>query len=138
VYERNRDLNSPARLEQLNDLRAAIQAHKLVLHYQPEIDILTGDVVRLEALARWPLPDGRMIPPGEFVPLAEQNGLVPALTTWALGAALRQCAEWHTAGRDLDVAVNLSALDLRDSGLVGRVAQALSEPPCRPIASGWR
>jgi diguanylate cyclase (GGDEF)-like protein/PAS domain S-box-containing protein len=126
MYEASRDFNSPARLELLNDLRAAILAHKLVLHYQPEIDILTGKMVRLEALARWPQPDGRMIPPGEFIPLAEQNGLIPALTTWSLGEALRQCAEWQACGSRLDVAVNLSALDLRDPGLVGRVTQALS------------
>ena len=127
VYESHRDRNSPARLELLSELRTAIQEHKLLLHYQPEIDILTGAIVRVEALARWPLADGRMIPPGEFVPLAEQNGLVPSLTTWALGEALRQCAEWSAAGQDLDVAVNLSALDLRDPGLVGRVERALGE-----------
>ena len=127
MYEASRDFNSPARLELLNDLRAAILAHKLVVHYQPEIDILTGELVRVEALTRWPQPDGRMIPPGEFIPLAEQNGLIPALTTWSLGEALRQCAEWQASGSRLDVAVNLSALDLRDPGLVGRVRQALSD-----------
>jgi diguanylate cyclase (GGDEF)-like protein/PAS domain S-box-containing protein len=127
IYQASRDFNSPARLELLNDLRAAIHGHKLVLHYQPEIDILTGEIVRLEALARWPQPDGRMIPPGEFIPLAEQNGLIPSLTTWSLGEALRQCAVWQAAGRTLDVAVNLSALDLRDPELARRVAQALRD-----------
>jgi diguanylate cyclase len=103
-----------------------------VLHYQPEISRANGELVRLEALARWPQADGAMIPPVEFIPLAEQHGLLPALTRWALGTALRQCAEWHQAGHLVDVAVNLSALDLHDSGLVAHLAAELQSSGLEP------
>jgi diguanylate cyclase (GGDEF)-like protein/PAS domain S-box-containing protein len=125
LYEAGLDPNSPARMALLNDLRTAITAGGLELHYQPQIELTGGRVVRVEALARWPLPDGGMIQPDEFIPLAEQNGLIPGLTAWALRTALRQRSRWAAAGWETDVAVNLSALDLRDLGLADRVGDAL-------------
>jgi diguanylate cyclase (GGDEF)-like protein/PAS domain S-box-containing protein len=125
LYDTSLDPNSPARMALLNDLRTAITAGGLELHYQPQIELAGGSVVRMEALARWPLADGRMIQPDEFIPLAEQNGLIPGLTAWALRKALRQRSVWSAAGWEIDVAVNLSALDLRDLGLVDRVGDAL-------------
>jgi diguanylate cyclase (GGDEF)-like protein/PAS domain S-box-containing protein len=125
LYDASLDPNSPARMALLNDLRSAITAGGLELHYQPQIELAGGSVVRLEALARWTLADGRTIMPNEFIPLAEQNGLIPGLTTWALSTALHQRSAWSAAGWDVDVAVNLSALDLRDQGLVDRVTDAL-------------
>ena len=125
LYDSSLDPNSPARLAMLNDLRTAITAGGLELHYQPQIELAGGSVVRVEALARWPLADGRMILPDEFIPLAEQNGLIPGLTAWALRTALRQRSVWSQAGWETDVAVNLSALDLRDLALVDRVGDAL-------------
>jgi diguanylate cyclase (GGDEF)-like protein/PAS domain S-box-containing protein len=125
LYDAALDPNSPARLALLNDLRTAITAGGLELHYQPQIELAGGSVVRVEALSRWRLADGRMIPPDEFIPLAEQNGLIPGLTAWALRTALQQRSTWSKAGWQTDVAVNLSALDLRDLGLVDRIADAL-------------
>jgi diguanylate cyclase (GGDEF)-like protein/PAS domain S-box-containing protein len=132
LYQANLDPNSPARIGLLNDLRAAIASGRLELYYQPEIDIASGHIARVEALARWPLDDGRMIPPDEFIPLAEQNGLVPGITAWALHTALRQRRAWSDAGWEVDVAVNLSALDLRDPGLVQRVTEALRDAGVDP------
>jgi diguanylate cyclase (GGDEF)-like protein/PAS domain S-box-containing protein len=131
-YQARRDPNSPARLAMLDELRTAIEHDGLTLHYQPEIELVSGGVVRLEALARWPHANGRLIPPLEFIPLAEQHGLLPALTTWALGTALRQVAEWNRAGCGVDVAVNLSALDLHDAALVQRVADELERAGVEP------
>jgi diguanylate cyclase (GGDEF)-like protein/PAS domain S-box-containing protein len=125
LYDPSQDPNSPARLALLNDLRTAITAGGLELHYQPQIELTGGSVVRVEALARWPLADSRMIMPDEFIPLAEQNGLIPGLTAWALRKALHQRSLWSKAGWETDVAVNLSALDLRDLALVDRVGAAL-------------
>ena len=73
-----------------------------------------------------------MIPPADFIPLAEQNGLVPGLTAWALRKALRQRSAWSKAGWQVDVAVNLSVLDLRDEGLVGRVTGTLRDAGVDP------
>ena len=125
LYDGALDPNSPARLALLNDLRTTITAGGLDLHYQPQIELAGGNVVRVEALSRWRLADGRTIPPDEFIPLAEQNGLIPGLTAWALRTALQQRSVWSKAGWQTDVAVNLSALDLRDLGLVDRIADAL-------------
>ncbi|MFA4965121.1 MAG: EAL domain-containing protein [Thermoleophilia bacterium] len=124
-YQARRDPHSPGRLALLHELRTAIDSDGLELHYQPEVELGHGHVVRLEALARWPHASGRMIPPAEFIPLAERHGLLPALTRWALGTALRQCAAWQRAGCDVDVAVNLSALDLHDQALVAHVSAQL-------------
>jgi diguanylate cyclase (GGDEF)-like protein/PAS domain S-box-containing protein len=98
LYDASLDPNSPARMGLLNELRTAISTGGLELHYQPQIELAGGTVVRLEALARWTLADGSMIPPDEFIPLAEQNGLVPGLTAWALRKALLQRSAWSKAG----------------------------------------
>jgi diguanylate cyclase (GGDEF)-like protein/PAS domain S-box-containing protein len=132
LYDAGLDPNSPARLARLNDLRTAITAGGLELHYQPQIELAGGSVVRVEALSRWRLADGRMIPPDEFIPLAEQNGLIPGLTAWALRTALQQRSVWSKAGWQTDVAVNLSALDLRDLGLVDRITDALRSAAMDP------
>lgn len=132
TYRAQHDPNSPARLAMVNELRAAIEWGGLALHYQPEVELGQGLVVRFEALARWPHADGRMIPPAEFIPLAEQYGLLPSLTRWALRTALRQCAEWNRAGHDVHVAVNLSVLDLHDQSLVQRVRGELDRAGVTP------
>ena len=125
LYDASLDPNSPARMALLNDLRTAIATGGLELHYQPQIELVGGGVVRLEALARWTLADGRTIPPDTFLPLAGHNGLIPGLTALVLRKALDQRSAWSKAGWNVDVAVNLSALDLRDQGLVERVTTAL-------------
>jgi diguanylate cyclase (GGDEF)-like protein/PAS domain S-box-containing protein len=132
TYQARRDLNSRARLAMLDELRAAIENDGLALHYQPQVELREGRVLRLEALARWPQANGRTILPAEFIPLAEQHGLLPSLTKWVLGAALRRCAEWNQAGYGVDVAVNLSALDLHDPALVKRVAAELERAGVEP------
>lgn len=129
LYCAEHDPNSPEQLQLLSDLRTAVAIGALTLHYQPLLDLTTERVHRLEALVRWPLPDGTLLPAGDFVPMAEQNGLVSALTAWVLMKALRQRRAWANAGVDLDVALNLSAVDLRDPALVDRVTRILSD--CR-------
>jgi diguanylate cyclase (GGDEF)-like protein/PAS domain S-box-containing protein len=127
LYQASLDPNSPERIGLVNDLRTAIAGGKLDLYYQPEIDIASGELARLEALARWPRDDGRMVSPVEFIPLAQQNGLLPGITAWALRTALQQRSAWSEAGLEVDVAVNLSALDLRDPGLTQHVTDALRD-----------
>jgi diguanylate cyclase (GGDEF)-like protein/PAS domain S-box-containing protein len=132
LYDADRDPNSAERLAMLSELRAAVHGGKLALYFQPVTDVATGTLVRLESLARWPLEDGRVLPAGEFISLADRNGLLPKLTRWALEEALRQCRRWLDEGFAVDVAVNLSATDLRDPGLVEHVLRSLEETGVPP------
>ncbi len=125
VYDTDEDEHNPDRLSLIVDLGRAIAGDELCLHYQPKIDLVTGRVVGVEALARWSHPDRGMIPPSEFVPLAELSGLAIPMAVWALGTALRQCATWWNDGLELPVAVNFSATTLRDESLFAMITGAL-------------
>lgn len=111
------------------DLRAAIHDNSLALHYQPLIDLKSGHVVRFEALLRWKHLVRGMVPPDQFIPFAEQTGVIQPLTDWILQTALRQTRAWHEVGRDLSVAVNISMRNLLDAALPDRIAQLLKELP---------
>ncbi|WP_432519973.1 putative bifunctional diguanylate cyclase/phosphodiesterase [Kineococcus sp. SYSU DK006] len=100
-------------------------AGRLVLHYQPQVDLRDDAVVGVEALVRWSHPQLGLIAPDDFLPLVERYALVHRLTRWALDAALRTSAAWASDGHDLRVAVNLSASSLRDEELPATVAAAL-------------
>jgi diguanylate cyclase (GGDEF)-like protein len=125
LYRAERDEYSPSRLALVGDLRRAIDRQELVLHYQPKADLSTGDVTGVEALVRWQHPERGLIPPDEFIPLAERTGLIRDLTHTVLDAALRQLRSWHERGIELNVSVNLSARDLLDLGLPEIVQQLL-------------
>ena len=89
-------------------LEAAIRDRELVLHYQPKVDLGNGAVRGVEALVRWQHPEDGLVPPGDFVPLAEESGLICNLTWSVLGTAAAQAAQWRAQGLDLQVAVNIS------------------------------
>ncbi|MEW6163664.1 MAG: EAL domain-containing protein [Pseudomonadota bacterium] len=100
------------RLKTESGLRHGIENGELLLHYQPKVDIASGRIVGAEALVRWHHPERGMVPPGEFIPIAEESGLVVRLSAWVLEAALRQARQWLAAGLPaLKIAVNLSARD---------------------------
>lgn len=117
-----------AALERLNlegELRHALETDAFVLEYQPQISLATGEIIGLEALIRWRQPDGRLVPPGEFIPLAEETGLIIPLGDWVLKQACEQIQSWR-AGRDvwsMPVSVNLSAVQFRSVDLVERIAE---------------
>jgi EAL domain-containing protein (putative c-di-GMP-specific phosphodiesterase class I) len=125
LYNAASDQNSRDRLELQTDLRRALQEQQLVLHYQPKIDLASGALRGVEALARWPHPVLGNVPPDRFIPLAEQCGLMSQLTDWVLDTALQQCRAWRDAGLTVPIAVNLSARTLHDQGLPDRLAHAL-------------
>jgi diguanylate cyclase (GGDEF)-like protein len=115
------------------ELRHAVEAELLELRYQPIVDLADGHVRRLEALLRWRRPDGTEVAPGQFVPIAEQAGLIVPLSRWVLREALREVAGWRLHGLSVGIAVNLSARQLDDPDLVDDVARALAEhgvPAC--------
>jgi len=125
AYNPQLDHQDAARLALVSDLRGAIAAGALVLHYQPKVAVQSRQAHEVEALVRWPHPDHGLIPPDRFIPLAEQTGLIVPLTTWVLREALRQCRVWLDAGLVVQAAVNLSLRNLRDPHLVETVEDAL-------------
>ncbi|MBA2768998.1 MAG: EAL domain-containing protein [Sporichthyaceae bacterium] len=108
------------------ELRRAIEDGQLVLHYQPTVDLASGQVTAAEALVRWQHPRRGLLAPSHFVPFAEVTGSIRLMTTAVLGMALAQAAQWRAAGQDLPVAVNVSAHDVTDPGFVERVIEALA------------
>jgi EAL domain-containing protein (putative c-di-GMP-specific phosphodiesterase class I) len=114
------------------DLRQAIARDELELYFQPKIDVMSERVVHVEALVRWNHVVHGLMPPDEFIPLAEQAGNIGLITKWVVRKAIGQCAEWHRTGVDLAVAVNLSALDLLDSELPTYISGLLAEVGLAP------
>jgi diguanylate cyclase (GGDEF)-like protein/PAS domain S-box-containing protein len=132
VYSAECDPYDPRRLALLGELRRAIEADQLVLHYQPKVDLKTRAVVGAEALVRWRHPKRGMVPPDQFIPLAEQGGLIKPLTRWVLDHALTQCETWTRDRPKIPVAVNLSARNLHDPQLVEQVAGLLASRGVAP------
>ncbi len=109
------------------ELRRALARDELVLHYQPKIDLRTGQVVAVEALVRWQHPERGLLPPSEFLPAAEQSGLIEPLTSWVLRRALADQAGWTATGREWAVSVNVSARNLEKPGFADFVAGLVVE-----------
>jgi diguanylate cyclase (GGDEF)-like protein len=127
VYAPDRDHNSAARLALVADLRAAIANGELVLAYQPKTQTVGKDVHGVEALVRWQHPVRGMIPPDDFIGIAEQTGLIAPLTEWVLRSALGQCRQWLEQGLDLGVAVNISPRTLHDPAFSQLLTGLLAE-----------
>ena len=125
VYESKRDSNTPDRLGLLGDLRRALDAHEVELHYQPKVRF-DGQVAGLEALVRWVHPERGKVPPDEFIAIAESSGLMPQLTEYVLETALGQVARWRAQGLYVPVAVNVSPRDVHTPGFAGSVAARLA------------
>lgn len=124
------------RIGLLHDLRRAIGADELVLHYQPKIEPQSGRAVGVEALVRWAHPEHGLLAPGVFLPLAEASGMIKSLTGWVFHAGLGQLARWRRQGLDLSLAVNVSGRELADDNLAERVEQWIREagvPPDRVV-----
>jgi diguanylate cyclase len=114
LYSGRGETESPQRLILLAEFRKAIKDDELLLHYQPKIDVRSRTVSAVEALVRWPHAERGMVPPKDFIPQAEQTGLIKPLTDWVLGAAWRQIRQWQRLGIDMPIAVNVSPNTLRD------------------------
>jgi diguanylate cyclase (GGDEF)-like protein len=131
-YRVGRDEEQRRRLQLAAGLRTAIEADALRLVFQPELNLATGTITQLEALMRWKHPQLGDLSPAEFVPIAEHTGSARHLTSWALTRAIGHMAEWHAAGLDISVAVNLSAPDIMDPQLVEEIQACLHEWAVQP------
>lgn len=132
-YSLTKDTRTIEHLTLENDLRRAIEREALLLHYQPQIDIVTGRVVGMEALVRWQHPEMGLVPPGEFIPLAEETGLIIPIGEWVLRAACKQNRAWQDIGLPpIRVAVNVSTRQLQARGFIGIVLKALKESRLDP------
>jgi diguanylate cyclase (GGDEF)-like protein len=121
------------RLELENDLRNAAALGQMELHYQPQVDISSGRIMGLEALARWKHPVHGWVAPGEFIPLAESSDLIVHIGKWILDEACRQAHVWHGEGFvDLSIAVNLSARQFRQPDLLSMIQQTVEKHGLRP------
>lgn len=122
-----------ARLSMEADLRRAIDDGQLLVHYQPQASLYTGELTGAEALVRWKHPELGMVSPAHFIPLAEDTGLIEPLGQWVLGEVCRQLRAWLDDGLDVPpVAVNLSARQFRQPSLVSQVEQALQANALAP------
>ncbi|MBI5938021.1 MAG: EAL domain-containing protein [Betaproteobacteria bacterium] len=134
VYDPKQDTYTLSRLTMGAQMRDAIKNGEMVLHYQPKIDIPTGQVISVEALVRWNRPGHGLVSPEEFIPLAEETGLIRPLTTHVLNAALCQAEDWRNEGVDIEMAVNISTKSFWDDDFVDMVQQTLLRthtPPSR-------
>ena len=114
LYDAEDDDYSPARLALIGQLRQAIAQRELVVHYQPQHDLESGRMVGVEALVRWQHPELGLLPPDQFIPVAERTGLIRPLTRYVLDSALGQIKAWQAKGLRLNVAVNVTGRDLLD------------------------
>jgi diguanylate cyclase (GGDEF)-like protein len=132
IYDASHDSRNLAQLELASDLRAALPAGELVVHYQPQADLATRRVRAVEALLRWQHPERGLLPAADFVRIAEDSGLVTALDRFVLETAASQWQQWNSRGIKLELSVNVAAVDLLDVSLpdhVGALLQRYELPP---------
>jgi diguanylate cyclase (GGDEF)-like protein/PAS domain S-box-containing protein len=132
-YSVQMNVHSLERLALESDLRHALQRDEFRLHYQPKYDIASGRIVGAEALLRWERSPGVLVPPSEFIPLAEQTGLIVPIGEWVTRRACQQGRAWQQAGLPrLSIAVNLSARQFTQDGLLKEVERALHDTQFDP------
>ena len=133
LFEESMNDDAHKHLQVMHDLRIGLDSKQLVLHYQPKFDALSGRMVGAEALLRWNHPSRGLVPPDQFIPLAEKTGLIVPIGEWVLDEACRQMSEWQACGRpDWTIAVNLSAVQFNHPGLVQMVRDALERHGLAP------
>jgi len=134
VYDPAYDRHSVRQLALKAELRTAIEEDQLQLYFQPKLDLNKGCITSVEALVRWNHPQQGIVPPGEFIPLSEQRGLIGPLTEWVVRDALAQHKRWQEQGIDLKIAVNLSSRVLYDLSLPAKIEKFMVNAQLSPAA----
>lgn len=133
LYNTEMNVEATEKLKMINDLKNAVKNNEFMIHYQPQIDITTNEVVGMEALVRWQHPVKGLVPPLEFIPLAEETGLIIPMGEWVLREACRQNKAWQDLGyKPMRIAVNLSIVQFEHHNLIKTVRAALSETGLKP------
>jgi diguanylate cyclase (GGDEF)-like protein len=132
VYEEALKPAARDQLSLLGELRHAVEHDELRLFFQPKIELKTGRVMGAEVLLRWQHPTRGLLNPADFIPFAEQTGFIRRLTRWTLDHSIAQGAQWHSAGKALALAVNISADDIGDARLDSRIAAMLTRHQLPP------
>ncbi len=132
-YTEQMNVNAMERLQWLNSLHQALDRNEFMLHYQPQFELATGNIIGVEALIRWNSPELGMISPSKFIPVAEDSGLIVPIGRWVLQEACRQNRAWQDAGHPpLTVSVNMSALQFRRGNVVETVTSILKATGLAP------
>ncbi len=129
LFDPAHDRTVRGRVEDIENVRRALEAGELLLLYQPRVNMATGSVVGAEALIRWQHPQRGLIPPGQFLPVIEDHPLAVELGHWVIETALGQLEEWKAAGLDIPVSVNVGARDLQEPDFVDRLRAMLAAHP---------
>ncbi len=133
IFDAEQDRSVRGHHASLEQIRMALAAREFVLHYQPKVNMRTGQVVGAEALIRWQHPERGLMPPGTFLPVIEDNPLAIELGEWVIDSALTQIERWHRAGFDIPVSINVGALQLQQNDFVERLlAQLAAHPEITP------
>lgn len=127
IYDAEQDLQNEKQTFLQNDLQTAIEKNQFILHYQPKIDLISNRICGVEALIRWQHPKEGLIFPDDFLPFAEQNGLIKQLTRIVLKMALQQSTEWQQQGLTLPIAINISAINLQDPSFPDQVVAIMRD-----------
>ena len=132
-YTKQMNIDASEHLQMRTGLRRALENNEFVLHYQPQINPSTGKIIGAEVLIRWNNPELGMVPPGRFIPVAEDSGLIVPIGDWVLQEACRQASAWRQSGLpELIIAVNLSSVQFKRGGLQKSVIRALGESGLDP------
>ncbi len=131
-YQRQMNIDLLSRMKLDHAMRQALANDGFRLHYQPQVDLRTGEIFGAEALLRWNDPELGEVSPARFIPVAEDTGIIVGIGAWVLGEAVRQAARWHAQGLRLVMAINVSALQFRQADFVESVAAVLAETGVPP------
>ncbi|MDY7117362.1 EAL domain-containing protein [Halomonas sp. SSL-5] len=135
LFDPEHDRSVRSHHESLERLQQALEKEEFVLHYQPKVNMRSGEVIGAEALIRWAHPERGLLAPGQFLPIIEEHALTEALGEWVIRRALSQVAAWRREGLALPVSVNMAARHLRQRELPARLAALLAEQPSLPAGS---
>ncbi len=129
VFDAEQDRSIRGHHESLDNIRRALTEHEFVLHYQPKVNMHTGEMIGVEALIRWQHPEQGLLRPHVFLPVIESNPLIIDLGEWVIDSALTQLEAWHTDGLNLSVSVNVNALQMQQDDFTRRLHELLATHP---------